>query len=216
MRSLLGAKLRKGWEKLEKRLAGKGKAKLEEKWRRWFDTYLEEAVRAAEIQSNERLRSLASEADASSPDPLTMTQLVSLNQRSEPHITVPDNSWAVGGGGAAGALAGAALGSVVPILGTGLGAFVGWIVGAAAADNATQQEPDYAAAYTEAARTDWDMVAATIEQAGGEQFAARLKELIRLLGSKADDLRDVPAAREELLLRKTLKEKADSALCQID
>jgi hypothetical protein len=205
VRALVGEELRRGWRRLAQKLAEKGKTELEQKSRRWFDTYLEKAVRTTEEQANERLAALAAEVDAPPPEPLTISQLVSLNQRTEVQVSTPDNSNAIAVGALGGAAAGAAIGSIVPVVGTGIGAAIGWVVGAGLADKATKQEPDYATAYTTAARTDWDKVAPTIKQSVRVQFKARFEDLVKGLRQQAGDLGRMPPLPEELQERRQLQ-----------
>jgi hypothetical protein len=205
VRALASEELRRGWGRLAQRLVAKGKEELEQKSRQWFDTYLEEAVRTAERRASERMTALASEVGAPPPEPLTVSQLVSLSQRTDVKLITPDNSGAVALGVWAGAATGAAIGSVVPIIGTTLGAVIGLFAGGFLAGKATQKEPDYAADYTTAARIDWDKVAPTIEQTVGAQFQARLDGLLKGLKQHSDDLGRTPPAPEELRLRRQLQ-----------
>jgi hypothetical protein len=159
VRALVGEELRRGRERLAGRLAGKGEAELKQKWRAWFDTYLGESVRAAERRANERLFTVAAEAGAPQPEPLTVSQLVSLSQRTEVQITTPDNSGAVFGGSLAGAVAGAAIGSFFPVIGTAVGVIIGLFAGAVTTNEATKQETNFPAQYTNETRTHWDELA---------------------------------------------------------
>ena len=212
VRSLFNKKLDRGWERLARRLASKGKDELDQKASQWFDRYLEEAVRKAETQANERLIRLAAELEVPPPELLTISQFIAMNQRAEVQFIIPDNSSAKNAGAWGGAVAGAAIGSVIPIVGTFFGALVGYVAGASIADKAIQQEPDYIAAHTNASRTDWANVAPDIELAAIEQFNARLKGLIDCLEKQVADLERTPIARTELPMRLNIQRLMAQAL----
>jgi small GTP-binding protein len=203
---LVAQQLQRGWLRLATRLATNQEALLKEKAHQRFDTYMEKAVRGAEEEVNERQAALAEELGAPPAEPLTVAQLISLNIRTEVHVTTPDNTDAVGKGAWAGAAGGAALGTVIPGIGTVVGATVGFVLGAIFANKATQREPDYSAAYTTAAQTDWNRVGALVTQLVREQFQSRLNELLRCLGQQLEDLERPPSGRQELKLRRELRD----------
>jgi hypothetical protein len=209
VRAFVSEELRRGWGLLAGCLASKGKAELEQKSRAWFDTYLEEAVRAAERRANARLSALASEVEAPRPEPLTVWQLVSLSQREEVKVSTPESNGAAAVGSWAGLAAGAAIGSFVPVIGTALGAmigiFSGGLLGGWLGDDLTKKEPDYAGDYTMAARTDWDKVAPAFERLTGVQFKARLDALFGGLGQRVHDLERTLPVSKELDLRRRLR-----------
>ena len=207
--------LRKGWSRLAVRLSGEAKSTLESKASRWFDTYVDKAARAAEKRANDRLAALAQEAGAPAPEPLTVTQLVSLSQRTPVQVTVHDNSEAVGKGAIGGMLAGAAVGSVIPVVGTVIGAIFGFFAGGSLANKATEREPDWAAAWTEAAETDWDALAPTLAAATAEQFGSRLDALLQGLHNQVAELERAPAEGDELRARRTLQTLLERALAPL-
>jgi hypothetical protein len=203
--SLVKEELSRGWERVAKRLTSNASSELEQKSNRWFDTYLEEAVRAAERQANGRLGSLALEADAPPPDPMTVMQFVSLGQRSEVNVPTPVSSGTIAAGVLGATATGAVLGSFVPGVGTALGAVFGFVVGSAQAGLDAKKSKDHATAYSKAARTDWDRAATTVEQLAGEQFKARLDALLKSLGQRVHDLERTLPVREERDLRRKLQ-----------
>jgi hypothetical protein len=205
---IVDEELRRGWEGLAKRLTSKGKTELERKSLLWFDTCLKEAVKAAESKVNERLNSVAVEANASPPEALTVMQLVHINHKASVELMVPDNSAAVGKGAVGAGLTGAAVGTAIfPIVGTLVGGLLGIVAGSIVANQATRQEPDYAAAYTKAARADWDEMASTVRQLVNQQFKTRFDELSKGLERQVADLEQAPPASEELQLRHQLRSR---------
>ncbi|HEX6371138.1 MAG TPA: dynamin family protein [Longimicrobium sp.] len=212
VRAAVDEALREGWDSLTVRLYGESKETLEARASDWFDTYITEAARAAEERANQRLAALASEIGAPAPEPLTVTQLVSLTQRTAVHVTFHDNSAAVGKGALSGALAGATLGSVIPVVGTFIGGVIGFFAGGSMANAATERPPDYPAAYTEAAETDWDALAPVLVHATAEQFSTRLNGLMEGLRSQVAELEAVPAEGDELRERRRLQSMIEHAL----
>jgi hypothetical protein len=207
VRALVVASLNGGWKRLASRIAGKGKDELKRKARRWYDTYLDEAIRAADQTINQRLAEIARETDAPAPDVVTLAELVILCRLSDVHVTERDNSNAVSKGCMGGTALGALLGTVIaPGLGTAFGGFLGGLAGSLLVGAATRQEPDYAADYTKAASKDWNTALPEIVKAALEQFKARLNDLLTRLRRQCADLERTRPAGDEIKTRRKLQE----------
>jgi hypothetical protein len=159
------------------------------------------AAEAIETTANRSLGELTEGAPCR-PDPLTIKERLIIETRlevGEPAMTVTD---ATGGEVLGWAAAGAAIGSMIPGIGTlagaGIGALWGWLSGG------ETKAPNYEAAYATKAREAWGESQQHMIDLLKAQYKSRVKSLTRQINEQIAEAAATQPASRELAARERL------------